>query len=943
MISRGLRAAAACLLLAAAPAAATAPDAPKKNANAVEPDPAMLFGTLPNGFRYAVMQNKQPAGSVSVRLLVKAGSYQEGDDELGYAHFIEHMAFRSTRTAPAGILDNPFASMGVALGRDQNAFTTLESTVYAVDVPNANPDGLRKIAEWMRSTVDGIVFSQAAVDVERGVVISELRTRNNPLVAAGEAIARFQLPGLRSVNRSPGGTEASLRAATPARLQAFYDRWYRPENALLVVVGDAPVGDLEALARNAFAGWTARGPAGAQPAAPAALPERGLDATTAVGEAFPPAFSSCRFGPKPPAAANPIEGLRRDTLSTLWTSILERRFSHLSASGQSPMIAGKAMVNRRLLDARATCVILVSTEGKWKEALQAEQTELRRFERDGPTQQELDEAIEALRAPLRGAVTQADARSSPTVAAEIASADFEGRSFAHPAEALRAFNLAVAGVTAGDVRKTFLDDWSGTGPLLAMMGPAAPAKAELLSAWRENEAGAAPAAYADRAAVTWPYASFGRPGRVAQRETLVNFVRLRFRNGTILNFKHTEFKPRDTEVRIRFGRGEAGLVPAERSATEFGVAMFAEGGLGKIDFEQIGAAFASTQWKFSLNVEPTAFVLSGGPMSDQLSGELQLLAAYMTDPAFRPDLDNKLPTALGFVYRYLETDPTSVATNAVDQKIFGGLGALPPRETALRWRAADFARLLKPALLQSPVEVTIVGDISEAEAIDAVARTFGALPARPPLAAAGGGEALRRFPAELPREINAFHQGPAEKAAAMLIWPLYVAVPQRRKEEEALQLLAGIFRERLFQEARVRMGKVYETQVANPMPDYGDEGWLAAQIQASPADLDSVVLVARHIAADLAAGAIRQDEMDRARQLLVAEREPLKNQNAVWAGLISHVRDNPDVFDELLLYSTQMAALTLDDVRAAAATWLKREPMLVRALPQPATGSAAGH
>src|SRR3954471_22731919 len=158
MISRGMRAAAAFLLLAAAPAVAFAPDAPKKNANAIEPDPAVLFGTLPNGFRYAVMQNKQPAGSVSVRLLVKVGSYEEAEDELGYAHFIEHMAFRSTRTAPAGILDNPFASMGVALGRDQNAFTTLETTVYGVDVPAANAEGLRKLLEWMRSSADGILF-----------------------------------------------------------------------------------------------------------------------------------------------------------------------------------------------------------------------------------------------------------------------------------------------------------------------------------------------------------------------------------------------------------------------------------------------------------------------------------------------------------------------------------------------------------------------------------------------------------------------------------------------------------------------------------------------------------------------------------------------------------------------------------------------------------------
>src|SRR4051812_41420390 len=111
-------------------------------------------------------------------------------------------------------------------------------------------------------------------------------------------------------------------------------------------------------------------------------------------------------------------------------------------------------------------------------------------------------------------------------------------------------------------------------------------------------------------------------------------------------------------------------------------------------------------------------------MSEQVAGELQLLAAYMTDPAFRPDLDAKLPTALDFIYRYLKTDPMAVANDALEQKLFGGIGALPPRETAMGWRAADFARLLKPALVRSPVEVTIVGDMTEADAIDAVAATF---------------------------------------------------------------------------------------------------------------------------------------------------------------------------------------------------------------------------
>jgi zinc protease len=462
MIGNGLRGAAAFLILAGWPASTFAADTksadPKPAAIAkaepvVAPDPAVRFGTTANGFRYAVMQNKSPAGSVSIRLLLKVGSYEEKADELGYAHFIEHMAFRSTKAAPAGMLDNPFAAMGVALGRDQNAFTTVQSTTYGMDVPAANPEGLRKILEWMRSAADGILFTPAAVDVERDVVISELRTRGGPVTDLGREVAHFQAPELLSVNRLPGGTEASLQAATPAKLQAFYERWYRPENAFLVIVGDAPQDQLEALAREAFSSWTARGAPGTKPAPPAALAERGLDAFTKAGDALPPAFSSCRFGPRREIPANPVEAVRRDSYSQIWVSILQTRFAHLSASAGSPLMGGSPMVADQLPDARGTCFIALAANGKWKEALQAEQLEVRRFGRDGPTQQELDEAIEKIRAPLRGAVVQAGARNSAAVAGEIADADLAGRIFSSPDGALAAFGLAVDGVTPADIAR----------------------------------------------------------------------------------------------------------------------------------------------------------------------------------------------------------------------------------------------------------------------------------------------------------------------------------------------------------------------------------------------------------------------------------------------------------------------------------------------------------
>ncbi|MGZ8997304.1 MAG: insulinase family protein, partial [Allosphingosinicella sp.] len=141
------------LALIAAPAAA---EAPIPASAAMVPDPAVKHGRLPNGLRYAVMQNVTPAGAISIRLAMKVGSYEESESERGYAHFIEHMAFRSTRQAPDGSFNNRFSAFGVAIGRDQNAVTGLEHTIYRIDLPTNDMAAVRTVLTWMRGAADGI-------------------------------------------------------------------------------------------------------------------------------------------------------------------------------------------------------------------------------------------------------------------------------------------------------------------------------------------------------------------------------------------------------------------------------------------------------------------------------------------------------------------------------------------------------------------------------------------------------------------------------------------------------------------------------------------------------------------------------------------------------------------------------------------------------------------
>src|SRR5256885_13396371 len=140
-------------------------------------DPEVVVGTLPNGLRYYVRANQKPARRAELRLVVRAGSVLEDDDQQGLAHFVEHMEFEGTRHFPAqGIVDF-LSSLGLSIGPDANAATSYDDTQYTLRIPTDVPGVLDRALLVLEDWANGATFDQSGIDRERGIVLSEWRLR----------------------------------------------------------------------------------------------------------------------------------------------------------------------------------------------------------------------------------------------------------------------------------------------------------------------------------------------------------------------------------------------------------------------------------------------------------------------------------------------------------------------------------------------------------------------------------------------------------------------------------------------------------------------------------------------------------------------------------------------------------------------------------------------
>ncbi len=629
-------------------------------------DPAVRYLTFANGLKVAILQNRTPQNTVAVRMGFDAGVIDESDAEAGLAHFLEHMAFNGSRNVPEGEMIKLLEREGLAFGADTNASTGLEDTIYKLDLPRNDPKLLDTALMLMRETASELVLDPAAIDRERGIIQSETRTRNTFARRRLKDYLDFVGPDTAFSQRLlTANLDANVDSFTARTLAGYYSRLYRPDNAALVVVGDLDPATAEAQIRAKFADWKPAGTPLAQTDKGKIDLARAMEARNFVDPGVPVIVTIDRFAPYADRPATEAE-FRRRLLIELGTAVLDRRLAIIANGAEAPIISGNADASDYFDVASQTSLTLQAKETPegWRDALRTGENELRRLVEHGVTEAELKEQLANFATRYRTAAEQAATRRSPALAEAILGTVQQQDIFVTPATRYALFQAFAPTITPALVADSAKGQFAGSQPLIHVSTKTAVdgGSARILAAYREA-AGMAVAAPQASAAVAFGYSEFGAPSAIVSDTTVADLGirQIRFANNVRLNLKQTDFETGRLRYRVRVGSGLL-AIPKERAAEAVFVgAMSPTAATAKHSLDELQAILAGRQVSYGLGVSEDSFGVTGTTTMADFATQMQVSAAYVSDPGYRPEALTKWQALVPAIVAQLDATPAGVA------------------------------------------------------------------------------------------------------------------------------------------------------------------------------------------------------------------------------------------------------------------------------------------
>lgn len=903
-------------------------------------DPAVRYGVLDNGMKYAIMKNATPQKQVVLRMGFDVGFVDELPGQYNSSHFIEHMAFNGSTHVPEGEMIKLLERNGLAFGADTNASTSFEETIYKLDLPRNDAELLDTGLMLMREVGSELTIEPAAVDRERGVLQSEIQTRNTFGLRNIVDYFLFIAPGTKfAENLANPAQPATTAAITADQLRAAYARYYRPDNATLVVVGDIDPAEVEGKIKARFSDWQ-------KPQTP--LPDldtgkinldRQPEANVFVDPAIPYQVMIDRFGPYRDHPTTIAEG-RRMMLVGLASAIVNRRLAKITRQADAPILGGDVSASDFFDLAAQSTMIGVAKDGEWQKALATLEHEYRRAMEFGFTQAELTEALANMETGIRNGAEREATRRSADLAGAILGTVSKESLFVAPSTRLEIFEQIKADATPEAVHNAYKQAFAGSAPLIHVSSKLPiEGGADAVLATYSTATKQAVAPPVEQALAEFGYSDFGPAGTVVSDTTVddLGFRELRFANNVMLNLKKTDFKDKEILFHIRVGSGELAFGKEYPAEPTFMNSMFASAGLGKHSLDELQQILAGQNIAVGFGTAGDHFHMSGSTKAADVKRQMQVSAAFLTDPGYRPEADERWQALIPPYVARLDATPQSVAQSKVPNIIANGdpRFGVPSEEVLLSANLDELKAVITPLMADAPIEITVVGDIDENAVIEAVAETFGALPTRKAeLEEYAEAREVSFAKDRSPRTL--YHTGAADQGMIQVVWPTtddddYQQEVIGRLATEALQL-------RLTEVLREELGATYSPSAGLSMSDvYDDFGYASAVAIVAPENQGKVFEVIETITAELRDKPIDEDILNRARNPMLERLTQRRRENGYWLGIMEAAQLEADRLDRTRNYETLLRSVTPEQIQAFARQYFRTgEELRVAIVPKPA-------
>ncbi len=615
------------------PASKTPPSVDKK----IPTDPNVKIGKLPNGITYYIRKNVEPKNRAELRLVVKAGSILENNNQVGLAHFTEHMAFNGTKNFKKQELVDFLEKSGVNFGADLNAYTSFDETVYELQLPTDSAEVFKKGFQILEDWAHNVSFDNDEIDKERGVVVEEWRLGQGAQERMRAKYFPVMLKGSRYADRLPIGTKLNLDTFKYETVKQFYKDWYRPDLQAVVVVGDIDVAQVEAMIKQHF---------GSIPkvANPKPRTKYGVPATKETNVAIvtdpEQQYNMVQIFYKQPSIpeATTDLGYKASLVRQIFNQMINQRLEEKVQSGEAPFVFANTGYDKLLGDKDAFMLIGITQDpSKVGESIEALLEENERVKRFGFTKGELERAKATMMSNIENSFNEKDKTNSTAYVGEYIRNFLNNEPIPGIEYEYNLYKKHLPTITVKDVN-ALIGQWiKPTDRTVIVLAPEdakskLPAEKEVLAMM--NMTFKDLAAYEDKTVDEPLVGKLPPPGAVASMNVVkeLETIELTLSNGTKVLLKPTNFKNDEIAISAISKGGTSLHSDADYlSASNASIAVM-YGGVGNFDVTSLQKTLAGKNVYVAPSIGTYTEGLNGSTTPKDLETALQLIHLYFTSP-----------------------------------------------------------------------------------------------------------------------------------------------------------------------------------------------------------------------------------------------------------------------------------------------------------------------